>query len=212
MDEYITDIKEISSKKALVYINDAPSFALYKNEADKLEIRKGYILKPEKKEELFSQILYERALNRALALIRAKDYSTFEIRQKLHRDHYPDEVVSKIIKELTDGGFLNDRRFTGTYIGFYFSSKAPAMIKKDLLKKGIDKEIIEDELKSFEADNPGYEDEMIEKLLSVKYEKEVSFMDEQDKYRFKSKVMAFLMRKGISYEKAAAGIKNYFDI
>ena len=91
MDEYITDIKEISSKKALVYINDAPSFALYKNEADKLEIRKGYILKPEKKEELFSQILYERALNRALALIRAKDYSTFEIRQKLYRDHYPDD-------------------------------------------------------------------------------------------------------------------------
>ena len=41
MDEFITEIKEISSKMVLIYVNDAPSFALYKNEPEKLGIKAG---------------------------------------------------------------------------------------------------------------------------------------------------------------------------
>ena len=215
MDEYITEIKEISAKKVLIYINDAPSFALYKNEPEKLGIRTGEVLTQEKKAELFGDILYKRALNRALGLIKTRDHSTFEIRDKLMHDHYPEEICSDVIKEITEQGFLDDRRFARTYISFYSSVKSQPFLKMNLLKKGIDKEIIDEELENFKDENPDTEKEMIEKLLSSKYGEGVSagsFEDEGEKYRFKSKVLAFLMRKGISYEKAAEGIKNYFDI
>lgn len=212
MEEYITEIKEISSKKVLVFINDAPSFVLYKNEPEKLGIRTGEVIDSEKIEFIYDDVLYKRALNRSLGLIRAKDHSTFEIKQKLCREYYPEEVVLNVINELTDQGFLNDRRFAGTYISFYSSGKAPALMKMDLLKKGIDKDIIEDVLRSFEDEYPESEDELIRKLLSHKYGNVTGFANDDEKYKFKSKVMAFLMRKGISYEKAAEGIKNHFDI
>ena len=211
MDEHITDIKEISSKKVLIFVNDEPSFFLYKNEPEKLGLKTGDVLGPESKDEIYNELLYKRALNRVLGLIRARDHTVFEISEKLKKDHYPESIIIPMIEEMKKQGFLNDRRFAENYISLYSESRSALVIKQNLLQKGIDKNVIEEELEKFSGENPESETELITKLLETKYKRDVTFTDDHERYKFMSKVYGFLMRKGFSYEKSEKAVKEFFD-
>ena len=211
MDEYITDIKEISSKKVLIFVNDEPSFFLYKNEPEKLGLKSGDIFVTESKDVIYKDLLYRRALNRALGLIRARDHTVFEISDKLKKEYYPESIIYQIIDEMKKQGFLNDRRFAENYISLYFASRSALVIKQKLLQKGIHKDVIEEEIERFSGENPESEAELITKLLQTKYKRNITFTSEHERYKFMSKVYAFLMRKGFSYEKSEKVVKDFFD-
>jgi len=212
MKEYITDIKELNSKKVLIYINDAPSFALYKNEPEKLGIHEGEVFDEAKKNELYGDTLYKRALNRSLGLIKTRDHTINEIKTKLGKEYYPDEIIHKLICFLKENNFLDDKRYAAGYISYYSATKSLMLIKQELIKKGVDKSVIEEEMAGYSEQNPDIEEKLIFKLLSSKYDPDITFDDEKDKYKFKSKVFAFLLRKGFSSGMAREAIKAYFDI
>lgn len=212
MEEYITEIKEITAKKVLIFINDAPSFVLYKNEPEKLGLIVGNIIEEEKINEIFNNILYNRALNRSLGLIRARDYTTFEIRTKLNSEYYPEAIVSLVIDELVDKNFLDDKRFAYNYAAVYSSSRSSLMIKKNLLKKGIGNSITDEVIQKLNQDDPEAENNVIKGLLAAKFDPYITFTDEKEKYKYKSKALAYLVRKGFLFDKADSAVKNFFDI
>ena len=211
MDEYITDIKEISPKKVLIFINDAPLFVLYKNEPEKLHIKPGESFSQDTKDMIFNEILYKRALNRVLGLIRTRDHTVYEIKKKLNKEYYPEDIIIKITDEMLKQGFLNDRRYAENYIVLHSSTKSNFFITQNLLKKGISKNIIEEELESYIVDNPENEERLIMQLLESKYKRNISFENEHEKYKYLSKVYAYLQRKGFSYDKSERPVKDFFD-
>ena len=211
MDEYITDITEYNKRKLLIYINGEPVFFLYKGEPEKYGVKKDDIFTEECKSHLYKDILYNRALTRCLGLIRSRDHTEAEMESKLKQEYYPEEVAEAVICELKKNNFLNDSRYAESFVLSHSSSKSIMLIKQNLKQKGISDELIEETLEKHLQDNPDAESELILKLLQSKYDPSQVFESENDKYKFRSKVFAFLSRKGFSYEKIDEAVKSYFD-
>lgn len=81
----------------------------------------------------------------AIKLITIKDRTQKELHKKLCEKGYSEDEICEQIEFLKEYGYINDERFAQKYINDCVNLKkwGNARIKIELLKKGIDKEIIE---------------------------------------------------------------------
>ncbi|TWT16344.1 recombination regulator RecX [Streptococcus sp. sy010] len=94
------------------------------------------------------------SLGRGLALyyLSFSQRTTAQVKTYLHKYDIDEVASQKIINYLTQENFLNDRTYTKHYIEQQnqHGDKGPYVITQKLLQKGIDKEIIEDELEAID--------------------------------------------------------------
>ena len=86
--------------------------------------------------------------------------SIYELQEVLRKKEYPKELIALAIEKLIKQGYLNDRLFARSYINNQniTTNKGPLKIKKELLDKKIDQEVIDEELVSY------LEEEQLEKI------------------------------------------------
>ena len=87
-------------------------------------------------EHIYKEILEQRCYKRALNIIIRKSVSTFEMKQKLSKDYYPEVISDAVIEKLIKERFLNDERFAESYISYYAQTKSMGIIKKRTSSKG----------------------------------------------------------------------------
>ena len=87
----------------------------------------------------------------ALKSIQNRFKSVYDLKKYLINKEYPTDLIDKAIDKLLKQGYLNDRSFTKSYINnkIITSSSGPYKIKKELLEKRIDENIIDEELLVF---------------------------------------------------------------
>ncbi len=216
MEEYITDIKPGKSKRFIIYVNDLPAFSLYASEVKRLKLKVDDVLNSEIYLSIIDDILKPRALNRCLALLKTKEYTSKELKRKLKDGYYPEEVIDIVIKELTNNHFINDSRYAEEYIAFHSMSKSRSVIEHALYLKGIDKDTIDAAYDSFFEYATDPEKDLCLKHLEVKFprykyilEGESSLTDEEE-YQLKNKAKAFLARKGFSFSLINEVVSEYF--
>ena len=78
MSGIVTDIKELTAKKVLVYIDYKEAFAVYKGELRKFNISVQGIIDDSTYDELI-KVLSKRAVIRAMSLLKNKDYTRAEL-------------------------------------------------------------------------------------------------------------------------------------
>lgn len=90
----------------------------------------------------------------ALKSLKNKFKSVKELRISLLKKEYPVESVESAIHKLLSQGYLDDRSFAKAYINTQMitTSKGPKKIEKELLEKGVSRDIIVDELAIFTKD------------------------------------------------------------
>ena len=100
----------------------------------------------------------------ALKSIQNRYKSIYDLRKYLMNKEYPDYLINKAIDKLISQGYLNDRSYTKSYINnkIITSNIGPYKIKKELLEKKIDENIINEELVVFDDD---IQKERIKKLI-----------------------------------------------
>ena len=105
----------------------------------------------------------------ALDSIKARYKSIKELKLFLLRKEYPEDLIDKVVKKLQEQGYLNDSLFCKSYINnqILTTNRGPYKIRNLLLEKGIDEDIINEEITVFTED---IEREKINKLI-VKYQK-----------------------------------------
>lgn len=217
MDEYITDIKPGKSKKLIIYVNDLPAFSLYDSEVKRFKLKVDDILNTEIYLSIINDILRPRALNRCLALLKSKEYTSKELKDKLKDGYYPKEVIDMVIKDLKDNRFLNDSRYAEEYIAFHSMSKSRSVIEHALYLKGIDKDTIDTAYDSFFEYAQDPEKDLCIRQLEVKFPKSKYLLDgkslltEEEEYQLKNKAKAFLARKGFSFSLINEVVSEYFD-
>ncbi len=133
---------------------------------------------------------YKQALNKALVLINYKDRTCHEIREKLIKEGFQEDIADEVIRFLCEDGFLNDRRYAEYYVVCYENRRSKYRIKNELFSKGISEDIITEVLD--ESDESQAYDKALSKQLS-KYG--LSDIDEAD-YQTKSKIYNALYRQG----------------
>ena len=185
---YITSIRTIKQYKRKVCLSNGTDFVLYKKELEQFGLKEEMDISDELYQEIVEEIFIPRARRRAMHLLEKMDRSEKQLRMKLTDDGYPPEAVEAALDYVKSYHYVDDERLARSFIRFYQSSRSRIRLTQDLIKKGIDKEVI---ARCMEEENETSQIAMIHHLLEKKhYDPENATREE------KAKMYRFLMQRG----------------
>ena len=187
---YITELEKLKGGRILVRTEEGIRFPLYRKEVDL------YGLEPETElpEALYTQICEEvlktRARKRVLYLLQRSDRTEAELRRKLSRDGYPEELIQQAIAYADSYHYIDDFRYACNYIRYSGGSKNRRQLQIFLQQKGVDPETMARAFDEAYSDN---EEALAGKALA-KRGYDPGTADEAER----RKQYAYLARKGYS--------------
>ena len=197
----IKNITDFKSNKVKIEA-DGVTFALYKSDLKKYDIKTGEI-EDDVYNEIIKETLPKRALDRSLKIITGRDMTEGMIKDKLKEDLYPEDIIDSVIEKLKNERLINDERFIRGFIEGKSSKKSKRDIMAALALKRVNMnqaERIYDELSS--EGSLSDEKELIIKLLEKRhYDFENADFDE------KQKQIRYLMGKGFSFDSIHSALK-----
>ncbi len=187
----IISVTPLDKRRSKVLTDEDFAFALYRGELRAYNIEEGSQLSLEVYQEILEKILFKRAKERTLYLLRSRDRTELEIRRKLKDGYYPQEAIDYAVDFLKRYRFVDDENYGRNYISTYGDKKSRKQLEFELQNKGLDREEIDRLLEECQVS----EEQQIAKFLKKKgYEKDIT----QSKER--AKLAAALARKGFSYD------------
>ena len=188
----ITDIVEFDKKRCKVFIDGEFAFLLYKGELRDFGIKTGANISDATYKEIMEGVLNKRCKLRAMNLLQKKDYTTKQLRDKLDEGLYPKELVDEAIEYVRSYKYLDDERYARDYIAYHMTTRSKNRIVQDLIKKGINKELLMPVLEEIYSEDSGdVELEQVRALLDKKH-----YDPDMTDFKEKQKIMAFLVRRG----------------
>lgn len=136
------------------------------------------------------------AKEKALKLLAVRPRSEKELRQKLLQKGFAGKIVFEVISDLKKVDLINDEKFAESWASARLANKPMGryLLKQELFRKGIKKELIEEVIeKSFEDEK---EIELAKKLLD---KRKKLFKNLEDR-KVQKKLADFLLRRGFSYD------------
>lgn len=129
----------------------------------------------EKEKKVFAP---DRLYSYGIWLLGRRDYTTFEMAQKM-KNYQPDEkIIQEVIDKIVDLGYINDERRATNIVNSYIKKESSYKIKRRLAEKGVSKEMIEEVIE--ECVDEDTEIEMAKKMLVKKFK--VFNPDNRQKY------------------------------
>lgn len=142
----------------------------------------------------------EKATEKALSLLDRQLYTKKQIKDKLKTKGFSEEVIAEVIQKLEGYGYISDLNYAKSYISST-KGKSKKELECALLTKGISRFIIDDAM-----ENTIVDDSLVAESLADKYMKYKEVTPEN-----KSKLYAFLYRKGFSGEAVSTAINKWFS-
>ena len=189
----VTKIESVTKTKFKVYLEEQFAFVLYKGELSRFKIQEGSELSQETVNQIKNEILVKRIKLRAMYLLNQMDRTEEQLRAKLKKDLYTDDLIAVAMAYVKSFGYIGDYNYAKRFVETKSNSKSKAEIKMLLLQKGVAKEIIEEALEVYYSETT--EDAAIRKILEKK-----RFSAENATDLEKKKMMEYLMRKGFHYD------------
>ena len=149
------------------------------------------------------------ALMKATDLLAMSEQSSKNLRQKLLLRKYDAEEVDAAIEKLKKYNYLNDEEFCKRqFENFYSAGKLSVrQICIKLIQRGFDSSMIE---KVIPPDTYEHELNAATTALQKKFRPQ-TFEDDNERYKFKTKIWQHLAAKGFDSEIISAAIENYFS-
>lgn len=198
-ENIVTGITALSRGRYQIDIDGQFRFILYRGELRTYQVKEGERISEESLEEILTKVLPMRAKKRSMNLLKSREYTEYQIREKLKQGQYPASAIDEAIEYIKSYHYIDDRRYARDYILYYSELRSRGRIEQDLIRKGIGKELIgrvyEEELSEEKLPD---EISLMEKLLAKK-----NYDKENADYREKQKMGAFLYRKGFSLDNIA---------
>lgn len=189
------EIQKKNKDRYSIYIDGEYSFGVYENVLIKYGLRKGMKIEEDFLEDVLKKEEQECANNYALRLLNFKMRTSNEIKQRMREKEYSDEVIEKTIDYLYYLNYLDDREYAQKFIKDKSNLKkmGKERIKRELYAKGVDDEIIKEEIENIVDEEDEYETAM--ELAIKKLETTYRNDDKNARYR---KLGGFLQRRGYS--------------
>lgn len=192
----VTHIEEISKSKVKVTFDQDLILTIYKGELKTFHIKENETIEQEELDQLV-QVLKKRAKLRCMNLLKSRDYTVYQLKSKLRDNGYPDEIADCAIEYVASYGYVDDARYAHAYIESASKTKSHRQIENDLVRKGVDKQII---LSAF-AQLMQEQDEDTEEELIRQYLVKKHYDRSSASYEERRKMIAFLYRKGFLLDK-----------
>ena len=189
----VTKIEPVTKTRFQVYVDEQPSFVLYKGELSRYHIEAERELAEEVYQEILQKVVLKRAKARALHLLNDMGRTEAQLRGKLLQGGYPESVAKEALAYVKSFGYLNDVEYARSFIEGRKNRKSRKELYAALCQKGIAREDVNQALEEYydgEASKAA-----IESLLRKK-----KFNSDTADYTQKQKIAGYLMRKGVKYD------------
>jgi len=175
-----------------VFIDEKFSFAVSILVIEKFRLARGMAVDAAFLTELLRYDGDTKAYAKAIFFLGYRARSEAEVRERLKRDEWPDEVIERVLQKLREQGFLNDENFSNLWVENRSHSRPRGgrMLQQELRQKGVDKETIAAAL-------PGAEEESENALAALKTK--LRLWEKFDEKTAREKGIGFLMRRGFNY-------------
>ncbi|CAN5850959.1 RecX family transcriptional regulator [soil metagenome] len=147
---------------------------------------------------------FYRARTLAMSFVAFQARSCHEVRQRLRKADFQEEVIDQVVERLLENRYLDDAAYSLTYARDRFRVRdyGPRRIRSDLMRKGIDSQLI---AAAIEELSDSEMDETVERLAMKRWQ---ALSREEDLYRRKSKTFDFLLRRGYSYDQVREAVER----
>ena len=188
----VTRLEPVTKTKYKVYLDEQFAFVLYKGELSRYKIKEDAEVSQELMEQIKNEVLVKRAKLRALHLLNYMDRTEQQLRDRLKRDLYPEDIVELAVEYVKSFGYVGDYGYAKRYVESKRTSKSKEEIRAGLIQKGVSKETIQLVLSEC------YEEQgdlmAIKNILEKKRFVVDTATDEE-----KRRMFAYLLRKGFRY-------------
>ena len=198
----ITELKPQAknNKRVSVYLNGVYYCGLDLLTTVKYRLKVGSQITDEELINIQYEAEYRSALDSALTLV-SKAYKTEkQVKDKLLKKGYLEEIVLKVIEKLKEYGYVNDEDYAQRYVNSV-SGKGKKLIKLELIKKGVTGDALESAVSSIEG-----------QLESAKQVAEKYLKNKEINRQNLLKCYKYLLSKGFSYDDAKSVINAFGDI
>ena len=139
----ITALMSETKGRYRVCLQGEADLVLYGKELKQFGIAEGAELLPEQYQRILTEVLTPRARKRAMHILEKMDQTTAQLREKLQRAHYPQQVVEDAVAYVASFHYIDDERYVRNFIRAYQHSRSRLRISRDLQGKGIDRDLID---------------------------------------------------------------------
>jgi len=183
-------------ERVSVFIDDEFAFGLTLDLAAREGLKKGIPLSIEAQQALLDQEKDFHARAVALNYVGYQARTVEEVRRKLREKGYGADITDDVVQRLADNGYLDDEAYAKAYVESRFSGSGhgPRRLSADLIKRGVDRGIVERAVSEAFDD-----DELRDAALQQGRKRWAALERETDLRKRKKRVMDFLARRGFDY-------------
>ncbi len=161
-------------------------------------VEEGQVLPVAMQQALYRAELEQQARTVALHYLAHRPRTVHEVRRRLERAGFPEEVIDQVVVELEVQGFLDDRAYAQAYVQERLTARGygPQRLRAELRRRGVSSDIIAAALAATQAEVD---------LLAVarplaRRRWKLLCQTEPDRRKRRQKLLAFLQRRGFSPE------------
>lgn len=195
----ITELKPQAknNKRVSVYLNGAYYCGLDLLTVMQARLKVGQEIDENTLVEIQRSSEAQACFDSALNIISKSIKTEKEIKDKLIKKGYLEEIVLETLEKLKSYNFVNDKDYINRYVSTYKNNKSKKLIKFELQKKGVNKLDVDECLSEIESE--------FETALKIaeKYVKN----KEKDEKTFQ-KCYKYLLSKGFSYDDSLSATKK----
>jgi regulatory protein len=194
-------VKRHLGPRANVFIDGKFSFALSLEVVYKHGLKPGMVIDAEHLAAMLREDGESKALTTAANFIGYRPRSRAEVRTRLERDEWSEEVIARVLERLQAAQMLNDAEFAANWVGARERSKprGSRLLTQELRQKGVAKEEIEAALPDADAE--------LENAMAAlaKLERKLAPYTGRDRDQ---KATEHLMRRGFSFSVIKAALRR----
>lgn len=188
MQYEITEFLPLEKGKVKITFDNGMQAVFYRRELHKFGIKEQEIVTEDVFQKLIEDILMPRVRKRALYLLERKDWTEKQLYDKLKQNEYPEICIEAAMDFVKQYHYVDDVRYALNYVRCHQGKKSRQKLKLDLLKRGVEKDVIENAL------DEEYVSDDREKILELLEKRHYTF--ENADSREQRKQYQFLLRKG----------------
>lgn len=198
MAEIIDRIVSRDESTVTMYLTSGEKLVLKRELVYDSALRKGDELTESMLVMLQSENRKILALQQAMRYLARREHASFELKQKLRKKKYDEELIEQIIFHLKEKDLLDDYQFALKYIQerVLYKKVGEKKAAQELMAKGVSRDLIEQALSETVLD------EEIEKNVKQLAEKKLRLLEkrETDTFKLKQKLVSYLLGRGYDSE------------
>lgn len=198
---------ERKGNKVKVTFSDSTSISFCQEIFKNFPLSPGQSINSQTFELIQKENEYFEIKKSALRFLSIRNHSYKELERKLIKKNFNREIVHKVLNELIELKYLNDYSFAEQ---FYTELKnkffGPLKIKNEMIKRGIDREIVEEITRDYFNDDELQKQNILELLNKTKFPKKISSKQELQK------IYNHLINRGFSHQPVMQVLREKFNL